>query len=358
MSSSLNHTLVVIITDSITNSVFESQVLIPLQKRMHAQQCGHAYIISFERKAIPPSLIDRFQNTYGVTFIIEKMLPFFGTITLWPACRTLSKRLRSFQDYSLIARGPLAGYIALKACGAATPLIVQARGLLAEEYDYTIDKTEEQGELSWLIHRIRKYLFFRLERTIYSQASRYTIEAVSNALRDYLIEKYGTPKSSITIAAYDTPQKITAAVRAQWKTEIRNRLEIPLDATVLCYSGSLKAWQNITETIAYAQTEIGNNKNTYFVLYTQEVKQAVELLQYSSIPENNYRVLSVAQGELLNYMAACDKGILFRHKHIINWVSRPTKALEYQAAHLEIVHNNTIAMLADIDRSATRKKRR
>jgi len=47
------------------------------------------------------------------------------------------------------------------------------------------------------------------------------------------------------------------------------------------------------------------------------------------------------------YLAAADYGLLFRHKDIINWVSRPTKMLEYQAVGLKIIHNNTIEWLSE-----------
>jgi len=35
--------------------------------------------------------------------------------------------------------------------------------------------------------------------------------------------------------------------------------------------------------------------------------------------------------------------MLFREQTIVNWTSRPTKLLEYQAVGLEVVHNNTVA---------------
>jgi hypothetical protein len=50
---------------------------------------------------------------------------------------------------------------------------------------------------------------------------------------------------------------------------------------------------------------------------------------------------------IYHYLAAADIGIIFRKPHIINWISRPTKILEYQAVGLKIIHNNTVAMLAD-----------
>jgi hypothetical protein len=56
-------------------------------------------------------------------------------------------------------------------------------------------------------------------------------------------------------------------------------------------------------------------------------------------------VRNVPHGMIYRYLAACDIGLIFREPHLINWTSRPTKVLEYQAAGLEIVHNNTIDFL-------------
>ena len=68
-------------------------------------------------------------------------------------------------------------------------------------------------------------------------------------------------------------------------------------------------------------------------------------LQKFDIPEHAYRVLHLAHQEIIPTLCAADYGILFRESHLMNWVSRPTKALEYEAAGLGIIHNDTVHFL-------------
>ncbi len=86
------------------------------------------------------------------------------------------------------------------------------------------------------------------------------------------------------------------------------------------------------------------------LILTQNKKKFQDLLKKYDLDPSRYYVQTVPHEEVLRYLAACDSGILFREPHIINWVSRPTKVLEYQAAGLEIVHNNTVEMLTTANR--------
>ena len=59
----------------------------------------------------------------------------------------------------------------------------------------------------------------------------------------------------------------------------------------------------------------------------------------------SYHITTISHADIYRYLAAADAGIVLRESHPINWVSRPTKILEYQAAGLAIVHNNTIGYI-------------
>jgi hypothetical protein len=72
-----------------------------------------------------------------------------------------------------------------------------------------------------------------------------------------------------------------------------------------------------------------------------------QLLAEENIPAAHYRICTVAHQQMYHYLAAADIGLLFREPHLLNWVSRPTKALEYRAVGLQIIHNNTIGFLAN-----------
>ena len=73
-----------------------------------------------------------------------------------------------------------------------------------------------------------------------------------------------TPEHTITIAQNDIPPHIDADHLAQWRKEIRIKLNISLNAIVYCYNGSAKPWQCPNETIAYFKTQRAKNLMQYF----------------------------------------------------------------------------------------------
>lgn len=332
--------LVVVVSDSITNSVFESQVIARILK--HDIHTYHVTLISYERHQPPAALIVRYQNLHPhLTIIIKKRLPYLGMISLLPAALHLKCILASFSSYALRARGALAGMIALQAhTKKCTALTIQVRGLLAAEYEY-----EHKNQMS-LMHRMRAALYAALERKVYTSGHAH-LEAVSKALADHLTKHYQTNQSSITIAIDDIPTSFSPACITGWKKETRQELGIPDNATVYCYSGSAKPWQCPEKSIAFVHGEFKKNSATFLLILSPDVATFSSLLASSPLPPHAYRIICVRPHDLYRYLAAADYGILFREAHIINWTSRPTKALEYRAVGLKIIHNNTIAYLLE-----------
>ena len=323
-----------ILYDSITNSVFESQVLAPLIKQKEADPELSITIISFEKDAhLTPPTVD------GITFKIGKRGPFLCNLSLWPAARELKRIVAPYAQYEIVARGPFAGYIALKAATKnCTHITVQARGLVAQEYLYTQQITQRQ----LLVAPIRYLLFHQLEKQVYGTSQQnVTIEAVSDALKEHLVKKYNVDAERITLAHDDLPEPLIKAERLAYRGAIRSQLGIDLSALVFCYNGSYKPWQCPNETIAYFAQELTKDPEAFLLILTPDV-DAFKKLCEAELPEHAYHVCSVSQEELPVYVAACDVGLLFRHQHIINWVARPTKLLDYHQAGLTIVHNNTV----------------
>jgi hypothetical protein len=149
------------------------------------------------------------------------------------------------------------------------------------------------------------------------------------------------------LAHYDIPKKISGENIQAWRKQIRKELNIDNQTTVYCYNGSLKPWQCPLETISYFKEELKINNHCFLLVLSQDKSAFENLLKNENIESHHYAILSVPHREIYKYLAASDRGIIFREKNIINWVSRPTKILEYQAVGLPIVHNNTIALLQE-----------
>ncbi len=336
---------IIVIYDGVHNPVFQSQVVQPLIKWLEHNPHARGTIISFERKKIiPKEQHALMQNHPRLTIHILHKLPFFGSVSLHYAARKLKKVLRVENHTTITARGPLAGCVVASASLAhQTPVIVQARGLAAQEYRYA-----HRSRLTSWLHRIRAYQYERIERWVYgtySQNGNVSIETVSDALTHYLIDRFNAPVSKLTIASHDIPNVITNQQRLTWRHTTRTELGIPNNAYVYVYAGSAKPWQCPHETIEFFMKQYHKDMKNFLLILTQDVDTFKTLVAQYSIPRHAYHIQSVAYTQIYQYLAAANAGMLLRENHIINWVSRPTKALEYKAVGLRIIHNNTVAML-------------
>lgn len=330
--------LIFVLYDSITNSVFESQVQQLLQKKAQKNPYRPIHLVTFER-----TIQEKHFNTASIRITYLKRIPFIGTITIMYAARQLAAFLRSFPEYHLIARGPIAGLIAKKAytTRACKSLIIQARGLLADEYAYT----HARSTLPHLrfLHALRTRQLYAVEKKAYAQDQQQhiRIETITKALKDRLVGAFEVSDANITIAHDDIPQKIDEQQKQTWRTATRTELGIAHDATVYCYNGSAKSWQRPDLIIDFFKEQLQKNDTAFLLIITTEREAFIQQLT-NAIPAHKYALISVAHQHVYRYLCAADHGLLFRDDHIINWVSRPIKALEYHAVGLPIIHNNTV----------------
>ena len=343
--------LIFVIYDSIHHSIFEGQVLAPLFKKLNADIYANIHIISFEEELSPAVLAAHKKFSIidpRVTISLFKRPRFIAQSFLWQQSLQLKKMLKKISShYELSARGPLAGIIAKQAATKlCTFLTVQARGLLAEEHSYT---HKNSSGICSLVHALRTKQLYYLEKNAYTPSTKkqfsFAIEAVSPALKEYLINTYAIPTDIFTFPMFDTPTPVSSEEKLFYRTTLRSALAIDTNAPVYVYNGSLKAWQCPHETVAAFKKAWRKESKTVFLALTQDDAVMRHLLEQAKIPAHSYRVLHVPQSKVLNYLCAADYGMLFREAHPLNWVSRPTKLLEYEAVGLQILHNNTIELL-------------
>lgn len=334
----------VIIYDGIENSVFAGQVLAPLVQKLHNHPEDRGLIISFEKSKPSLASITAYTN---IDCIVLRKIRFFGSLSMYYAAYQLRKVLSQYTIASIVVRGPLAACI-LAYTNQTVPCIVQARGLAAQEYAYAHDENQ-----SWFIkkvHQFRTYQYEAIERYVYgsyAQQAPIMIRAVSESLRAYIIATFGTPPAKITVEAADIPKTIPSNMLQTWRSSLRTALHITEVQYVYVYNGSAKAWQCPQETVAYFAEQYAQNHQAFLLILTQDTAPFITLCTQYRLPQNAYHIMHVQHNEIYRYLAVADAGIIFRKPHIINWVSRPTKILEYQAVGLKIIHNNTVAMLQE-----------
>jgi hypothetical protein len=334
--------LIFVVYDGIGNSVFAGQVVAPVISQLQKDPSLKATIISFESASPSETTLSSLPTHPRLQIKIESRFRFWGRWTLRLAAWRLKSFLVKFDRYTIIARGPLAGWMCKEAITSqCTALIIQARGLAAQEYAHT--------HPTGLLAKLRTWQYQQIEQSVYAPIpdSRITIQAVSSALKQFLIDKYHTPEKKISIAAYDIPACINPDQIQIWRTKIRTQLHIPIDALVYCYSGSAKSWQCPRETVQYFKQQQLHNPQALLLVLTHDLVMFKQLLADEKIPTAHYRLCTVQHHDIYSYLAAADIGLLFREAHILNWISRPTKALEYQAVGLQIIHNGTVGCLSD-----------
>lgn len=347
----MNHThtdqhRVVILYDGLYNSVFASQVLEPLMRYHQAHPTAKITLISFERlvhKTIPKNIPKEF------SCIQLQRSPFWGRWSLRSAQKRLKKVLSSLNNYHIIARGPFAGYIAAQAATApqCSHITLQVRGLLAAEYEYSV--AGQKNILKKIYHTWRHHLLETFEEKVYQLPSTaplaLTLEVVSTALKEYLVWHFHADVAHISIAQHDHPPLFEQTLLNQWRQEIRHQLHICDDTVIYCYNGSLKPWQCPEATLSFFKAQEKIPQKNFLLILSQDVHEFHALVQKYAIAQHQYKIITVAHHDIYKYLAAADIGIIFREPHVMNWISRPTKILEYQAVGLALVHNNTIEMI-------------
>ncbi len=346
-------TLACVIYDGINQAIFEGQILLPLIKRAREYATQKIFIISFESNStdLLKKEIDTYQKKYPqLHFYVYKRSPFINAFLLWKEAYQLKRFLKKISAYTLIARGPFAAIIAKR---GITPhcksLIIQARGIATQEYSYS--HKDIKGIRS-LAYQARLHQLHLLEKQAYSQPKNkpftFYIEVVSPALQEYLVLTYQTPIACCIQACFDLPETVSPEEKELRRTQERRRLAISLDATVYVYNGSIKPWQCAEQTVHSFKDRWKKDGNSIFLGITPDIKDIEHLLTKENIPSHAYRLVQLSHEKVMRTLCAADYGFLLREKHLMNWVSRPTKLLEYQAAGLEIIHNDTIALLQTI----------
>ncbi len=342
--------LVFVVYDSILNSVFDGQILKPLLKKLHNNECDTVYLVSFEKDIKFTHKFNEINNMHSnLQLVIFKRNFFISSHFLFFESRKLKKLLKTMRSYEIIARGSLAGVIAQKSLDVCCEkIIIQARGLLAEEYKYY---HRNAPFILKLVYWWRTRQYFNVELQSYRKNQKfknYFIEAVSNALKDFLVRTYQADTQKIFLAQWDVPQSFLPAQVMAWRKSTREIFGISEKAVVYCFAGAVKAWQCPDLVISFFEKKYEENKNSFFLIITFDVKEfSLKLSQV--LPVLSYHVLCSAHEQMYEYLSASDYGVVFREDTVVSWVARPVKAMEYHAVGLKIIHNQTVDWLNSLD---------
>jgi hypothetical protein len=200
--------------------------------------------------------------------------------------------------------------------------------------------------------QVRYYLIKQIENEVFSlsifknNTKQINFELVSEQMKNHLLNLYPElAKAKITLAQAPKAADLTAEQMLDLKIDARKWLNIDLNRPVYLYAGSLKPWQCFNKTITFFKNILKKKPDAILLILTHEQEQAIKEIKTYNIATENYMIFKATHALVSKYMQAADYGLILRQPHIVNWVSRPLKALEYRQNGLIVIHNMTVGWI-------------
>lgn len=201
-------------------------------------------------------------------------------------------------------------------------LIWDCRGFAPAEIDYESSKFKIFKKF---------YLYYRFRRA--SKISDKVI-VVSNILQKRVkklghMNSYLVPSVATTKLFYFDQKK---------RDYMRKKMKFNNSSIVFIYSGSLKKYQMIDETLSIFQSLYLENNNSHLIILTKDTKKAKILIKGFK----NISCISVNQKNVNDYLNAADFALMIRKKDLTNEAASPTKFSEYCLSGLNIITNSSV----------------
>jgi hypothetical protein len=246
------------------------------------------------------------------------VIPIFPGISFWKIQHLVFWIINFYSNSSkIIARGPIACYLALKSKRKNQKIVFDARGAIKaeiEEFRYFTGKLAEK------VIEMEKKAVLEADFRI----------AVSNALVDWWKKEYH----------YDSVNYVVIPCTASdnFVDDEINEHFLQTDKVVLVYAGSTSPWQSFPLLLNKVEKWLSQTNGK--VLFLSKETKELNLLM-KSYPN---RVLQkfVPENQVHTFLCACDYGLLIREKNQTNQVSSPVKFAEYLRAGLKIIISDNI----------------
>lgn len=180
-------------------------------------------------------------------------------------------------------------------------------------------------ELSYQGQILQSVIMSLVETRAFNVASNFIF--VSEEMHDYYAKKYSIIRDKICRIKPIYSSNVLFEPEPTLVNNLRIKLGISMDDTVLLYSGNLQKWQNfdlMVETIYR-----NRNNNYYIIILTGDEKGAKKILNKYDLGNMRCLVRCVSPQDLSAYYALAHYGFILRDEHILNKVASPTKMIEY-----------------------------
>ena len=249
--------------------------------------------------------------------------------------RQAAVRLHKQRDYAVYhARSYVAGWVAYQLSQkTGRPWIFDMRGFWADERRYHGHWPQNHPLYRWLYR-----LWKKREHLMLHTATE--IVVLTEAAKEVLLS-WGIPPQKITVipcvADYEFFH-LEPAQRQQARQSIRKKLNIPADATLLLYSGSLASHYAPGDIVDIFEAAYKIDPKVFLLVLTPNETSFFErLIQQRGLPLSQYRAAFASRMEMPSYLSAADVGMATALPTFDKIANSPTKIAEYLAADLPVI---------------------
>jgi len=257
-------------------------------------------------------------------------------------------RLHKQRGYAVYhARSYVAGWVAHQLSQkTGRPWIFDMRGFWADERRYHGHWPQNHPLYRWLYR-----LWKKRERLMLHTATE--IVVLTEAAKEVLLS-WGIPPQKITVipcvADYEFFH-LEPAQRQQTRQSIRKKLNIPADAPLLLYSGSLASHYAPGDIVDIFEAAYKIDPKVFLLVLTPDETSFLErLIQQRGLPLSQYRAAFASRMEMPSYLSAADVGMATVLPTFAKVGSSFTKVAEYLAADLPVI----ATAIGDVERLAQR----
>ena len=130
---------------------------------------------------------------------------------------------------------------------------------------------------------------------------------------------------------------------------LKNELQIPADAFVLTYLGSLGTWYMLSEMLEFFKTITQTKPNAYFLFLTaDEPSMVFDEAENMGIPKTKIRVKKAARKEVPLWASVGNASLFFIRPLFSKKASSPTKMGELMSLGMPLICNNQVGDVEQI----------
>ena len=190
------------------------------------------------------------------------------------------------------------------------------------------------------------YSYFKKKEIQFFKHANYSISLTNRAKEEILSWRYFAnhlPKIQVIPCCVDMKKFDPNSISEMKKTELRTKLNISSDVSVVGYVGSIGTWYKLPEMLDFFKVYSASNPTAIFLFVTAEnPKNIVEMAMQKGIDSAHLRIVSALYSEVAAYISLFSFSVFFIQSTFSKMASSPTKQGELMAMGIPVVCNTGV----------------